>query len=201
MLIFFLLIGRTLDHIMRRRAMNVVDSLKTLEPLGVQRRQADGSLVFTATCDLLPGHIIYVDRQCRVPVDGRVLQGVSTINTELVDGESIPRTVRSNESLFAGTLNMTAPLTVTVTATAEDSFIASIQNLVQYGEARKGAYRRLADRVSAFYTPLVHTAALLTFLFWMFNTNDLHNAISVACLLYTSPSPRDGLLSRMPSSA
>jgi Cu2+-exporting ATPase len=188
-LVFFLLIGRTVDHLVREKASKAISGLQALEPAGAYRIKPDGSKSFVRVNALVPGDVILVDVGSRIPADGTVLSGVSDINSELVDGESVPKTVSPNQSVLSGTLNLSAPLEITVTASAADSFLASIQQLVRYGEGSKGPYRKIADKVSSLYTPFVHGAALLAFLGWYFVSGDLHRSLSVAIsvLIITCP--------------
>jgi len=189
MLVFFLLIGRTVDHLMRQRAASAVDGLQSLEPLSAQRCLPDGSCKRVKTSALVAGDRIIVSPGERIPADGTVVSGISEINTELVDGESLPRTVLANQPVLSGSFNLSAPLEIKVTAVAAKSFLASMQQLVRNGETRKGAYRRLADRASQWYTPVVHSAALLAFFLWYVMSGDMHRSITVAIsvLIITCP--------------
>lgn len=189
MLVFFLLIGRTVDHMMRQKAASAVNALHSLEPRSAQRFMANGSCESVKTSALVVGDRIVVTPGERIPADGVVVSGVSDINSELVDGESLPRTVTTNQPVLSGSLNLSAPLEIKVTAVAAESFLASMQQLVQNGEATKGAYRRLADRASQWYTPVVHSAALLAFFWWYLISGDLYRSITVAIsvLIITCP--------------
>ncbi len=189
MLVFFLLIGRTVDHLMRQRAASAVDGLQSLEPLSAQRCLSNGSCEHVKTSALVEGDRIVVSPGDRIPADGVVVSGVSDINSELVDGESLPRTVAANQLVLSGSLNLSAPLEIKVTAVAAESFLASMQQLVRSGEATKGAYQRLADRASQWYTPVVHIAAILAFFWWYIMSGDIHRSITVAIsvLIITCP--------------
>jgi len=189
MLVFFLLIGRTFDYLVREKASNVVDCLHALEPSGAHRLGKKNKNEFVSVDALIPGDEIVVNAGERIPADGIVISGTSDIDSELVDGESVPKTVYSNQAVLSGTLNISAALIIRVTATAADSFLAKIKQLVRYGEGSKGPYRRLADRVSDIYTPFVHSAALLAFVGWYLSSGDIHRSLSVAIsvLIITCP--------------
>ncbi|TIP80307.1 MAG: HAD family hydrolase, partial [Mesorhizobium sp.] len=125
----------------------------------------------------------------RIPVDGKIIQGSSDLDCSLVSGESTPRTVSSGETVQAGTLNLTGPLIIEATAAAKDSFLAEMVRLMEAAEGGRAHYRRIADRVSALYAPVVHLTALVTFLGWMAATGDWHQAvtIAIAVLIITCP--------------
>ncbi len=125
----------------------------------------------------------------RIPVDGRVSAGSSDLDCSLATGESAPQAVKTGDTVRAGTLNLTGPLTLEATAAARDSFLAEIVQLVEAAEGGRARYRRIADRASGLYAPLVHLAAFLTFLGWIAATGDWHRAITIAIsvLIITCP--------------
>jgi Cu2+-exporting ATPase len=136
-----------------------------------------------------PGMTVLVAAGERVPVDGRVLSGASELDRSLVTGESAPVAVAAGATIEAGTLNLTGPLRLRVTAAAQDSFLAEMVRLMSAAEAGRSGYRRLADRAAGLYAPMVHGAALLSFLGWTFATGDFHRAATtaVAVLIITCP--------------
>jgi Cu2+-exporting ATPase len=189
MLLFFLLIGRTLDHVMRAKARTAVGDLAKLTARGATVEQKDGTRAYLPVGEIRPGMAILVAAGERVPVDGRVLTGASEIDRSLVTGESAPVAISVGTTVEAGTLNLTAPLRLEASATADASFLAEMVRLMAAAEAGRSAYRRLADRAAGLYAPVVHSAALLSFLGWAFATGDFHRAatIAVAVLIITCP--------------
>lgn len=188
-LLFFLLIGRTLDHLMRERARTAVRGLARLTARGALVVDEDGGRNYRPLEELLPGMTILLAAGERVPVDATVLDGTSDIDVSLVNGESEPLSVRPDVILQAGTLNLTAPLTIRANATARDSFLAEMMRMMEAAEAGRGTYRRIADRVSHYYAPVVHLAALIAFGAWMVIGGDLHQSITIAIavLIITCP--------------
>src|ERR1043165_282431 len=124
-LLFFLLIGRTLDHVMRARARTGVGGLARLAARGALVLEADGSRRYLPVDELAPGMTLLLAAGERVPVDGRVIAGRSELDAALVSGESVPVPVAAGAVLQAGTLNLTGPLTMVATAAAPDSFLAA----------------------------------------------------------------------------
>ena len=188
-LLFFLLIGRTLDHMMRERARNAVKGLARLAARGAMVAEPDGSHRYLPVGEIVPGMTILLAAGERVPVDARVVVGRSELDCALVTGESLPRPVGGGATLQAGTLNLTAPLTIQAIAAAKDSFLAEMTRMMETVEAGRSRYRRIADRAARLYAPVVHLTALLTFAGWMIAGAGAHQAITVAIavLIITCP--------------
>lgn len=188
-LLFFLLIGRTLDHLMRERARTAVKGLARLAARGALVLQPDGTRAYLPVNDIATGMTVLLAAGERVPVDARVISGQSDIDRSLLTGESVPVPATEGTLLQAGTLNLTGPLTIVATAVARDSFLAEMMRLMEAAEAGRSTYRRIADRAARLYAPAVHTTALLTFIGWMIATGDVHRAIviAIAVLIVTCP--------------
>ena len=102
----------------------------------------------------------------RVGVDGRVVAGISTLDVSLITGETLPARAAAGDHVFAGTLNLEAPLRLEALAVGEDTALAEIVRLMELSEQRRGRYVGIADRVARLYAPVVHSLALATFLGW-----------------------------------
>lgn len=188
-LLFFLLVGRTLDHAMRERARAAVTGLRRLVSYGATVVGADGSRDHVPVEEIVPGMMVLVAAGERIPVDALVVDGRSDIDAGLATGESMPQAAEPGSVLRAGTLNLTGPLTIRATAAAQDSFLAEMVRLMETVEAARSGYRRIADRASRLYAPVVHTAAALAFVAWYAGTGDWHRAlgVAVAVLIITCP--------------
>ncbi|MFB2549921.1 heavy metal translocating P-type ATPase [Ensifer soli] len=188
-LLFFLLIGRTLDHVMGDRARAAVSGLVRLSPRGAVRIGPDGARDYLPLPDIRPGMDLFIARGDRIPVNATVVEGVSDLDASLATGESAPQAIGPGNTVLAGTLNLTAPLVVRATAAASDSFLAEMVALMAAAEEGRGTYRRIADRASALYSPVVHLTALASFVGWMVATGDWHHSITVATavLIITCP--------------
>lgn len=188
-LLFFLLIGRTLDHLMREKARTAVKGLGRLAAYGATVVAADGGRTYVGTEEIEPGMIILLRPGDRIPVDAVVIEGRSDIDAALATGESLPEQVVPGSPLRAGTLNLTGPLTIRATAASKDSFLAEMMRLMEAAEGGRTQFRRIADRAARLYVPVVHSAALLSFLAWILATGDWHGSltIAVAVLIITCP--------------
>lgn len=188
-LLFFLLIGRYLDVQARNRACSAAQNLLGLRAMAATLIEADGSQRSVPMEALEPGMRVAVAAGARIPADGVVAVGISDVDTSLVTGESLPEIVRPGGHVFAGTLNMTAPIEVNVSARDEHSLLAEIVRLMEAAEQGRSAYVRIADRAARIYAPSVHILALTTVLFWLAMGSGIAVAITnaIAVLIVTCP--------------
>jgi len=167
MLLFFLLIGRYLDRRARSRAESAAEQMTLLDATAAKVKQPDGSLCATPIDFVVPGMTVSVAPGDRAPVDGTVVSGYSSVDTSLVTGESVARSVGPGDELFAGTVNQDGTLEVEVSATGADTLLGEIAKLMEAAEQGRARYTRLADRAARIYAPAVHGFALLAFVGWM----------------------------------
>lgn len=166
-LLFFLLVGRFLDVRVRGQARSTAANLLLLRAGAATVVAPDGSRRALPIDRVEPGMRVAVATGERIPVDGRVVSGRSDIDTSLVTGETLPRAVEAGGEVFAGTLNLSAPLEIRVRARDEGTLLAEIARLTEAAEQGRARYVRLADRMARVYAPVVHLLAAATFLGWL----------------------------------
>ena len=188
-LLFFLLIGRVLDHMMRRKASRSVELLAKLTPSNVLRLMDDGEQSVEPLDAVQVGWHLLVKPGQHIPVDGLILSGESELDTSLVNGESAPCRVQSGTEVHAGTLNLTSPLEIQATKPSTESFLQRTKDLMAVAEDARPAFRRLSDRVASLYAPVVHLLALGTFLFWFWQSGDWQSSgyTAISVLIVTCP--------------
>lgn len=189
MLLFFLLVGRYLDSLMRDRARAGVATLLKQSARGALVRSADGSTEYRPIEAVAPGMTVLVAAGERVPVDGTVLEGRSALDRSLVTGESLPEAVAPGAGVLAGTLNLDAPLAMKATRVGEQSFLAEVVRLMETAEQGRARYTRIADRAARLYAPAVHLTAFLTAVGWLLAGAGWHQAlvVAIAVLIITCP--------------
>lgn len=163
MLLFLLLVGRWLDHVLRGKARSAAADLLAMQAPTATRLDGEGVERAIPLADVRPGDRLRVRPGERIPVDGMLEEGRSEIDNSLLTGESAPESVTAGARLRAGALNLSGLLTVRAVARSDDSALAAIARLVEAGAQNRSRYVRLADRAAALYVPVVHTAAALTF--------------------------------------
>ena len=188
-LLFFLLIGRYLDQLMRAKARSAVTALARLAAKGAMREAPDGTTAYLALDAIEPGMILRISPGERVPVDGSILGGTTDLDRSLVTGEHAPSPAGPGTRIEAGVLNLTGSLRVRVDRPAEDSFLAEVTRMLQAAERSRGEYVRIADRAARLYAPVVHLLAGLTLAGWVAATGDWQRSVFVAIsvLIITCP--------------
>lgn len=188
-LLFFLLIGRYLDSMMRDRARHGVAALLRETAPGGTIVKPDNSTAWVKAAELEPGMTLLVAAGERIAADGVVETGASRLDLSLITGESRPDAVAPGGRVVAGTLNLGAPLTVRVTAAGDRTTIAEIARLMDAAGQSRSHYVRIADRAARYYAPAVHTLAALSFAGWMIAGAGWHASllIAVAVLIITCP--------------
>ena len=189
MLLFFLLIGRSLDSVMRDRARGGVTALLRNMGSGAMVLDDAGVTRWVEAAELQPGMIMQVAAGERLAADGIVVGGDSQMDLSLLTGESAPVSAQVGDAVHAGTLNVDAPIRVKVTAVGVDTAIADIARLMGEAAQGKSRYVRIADRAARYYAPAVHTLAILAFVGWMFVGAGWHHSllIATAVLIITCP--------------
>lgn len=166
-LLFFLLIGRYLDTRARGKAQATAEQLISLNAVAVTVLKDDGTTAVLPPSAVTPGQKVLVAAGEKIGIDGMVVTGQSDVDTSVISGETVPQSVEPGSKVFAGMLNIGAPLTLVVNAVGESTLLAEICRLMENAEQRKARYVGLADKVARAYAPVVHTLAAITFAGWL----------------------------------
>lgn len=167
MLMFFLLVGRYLDFRARSNARSAAtDLLSTLS--GFAQVVEGNKTRSVAIRDLNENMVVRVAVGDKFPVDGEIIEGETEVDTSLVTGETLPRFAKIGDDVYAGTINIQAPVLVRVAKAAEDSLLSDIVRLMEKAEQGQAKYVHLADRMAKMYTPIVHALAAIGFTWWLF---------------------------------
>lgn len=114
------------------------------------------------------GDLVAIRPGDRVPVDGEVLEGTSSIDESMLTGEPMPIEKNAGDRVFAGTINTTGALRIRVTITGEGTALSQIVRIVEQAQGTKAPIARIADRVSGIFVPIVLAIAAITFAVWFF---------------------------------
>ncbi|MEO0408277.1 MAG: HAD-IC family P-type ATPase, partial [Cyanobacteria bacterium P01_A01_bin.135] len=192
MLVGFILLGRTLEQRARTRAAASLKALFALQPAQARRlRQGRTEIVEAASFDLSqtqmipaealqPKQILAVLPGEKIPADGVVMAGETSVDESMLTGESRPVTKVKGDEVSAGSLNQTGAFALEVSRTGEGTTLSQIIQLVESAQARKAPIQRIADVVAGYFTYGVLTAAALTFAFWYAIGTDLFPEVLIA---------------------
>jgi Cu2+-exporting ATPase len=189
-LLFFLLIGRYLDHRARGRARSVAERLLALGKGAVTVIDAEGRIRSLPPSRATAGMTLLVPTGAGVGADGILKEGEGELDLSLITGEAAPRRIEAGGRIFAGTVNLGPSLRVTITATGEDTLLADIVRMMEAAEQGRARHVALADRIARAYAPVVHLLALSAFLYWFFIAGSGGRdalMIAVAVLIVTCP--------------
>ncbi len=164
-IIVLILLGRFLEARAKGRTSQAIRQLIGQVPkmARVIRGTAEVEIPLS---QVLPGDRVVVRPGEKIPVDGVVLEGASTIDESMITGESLPVERGAGEPVIGGTLNGRGALVCTATRVGQDTVLAQIITLVRQAQGAKPPIAHLADRIAAIFVPVVLLLATLTFLAW-----------------------------------
>ena len=165
-IITLILFGRVLESRAKGRASEAIRKLA-----GLQAKQArvirDGREIDVPIAEVRPGDLVVIRPGEKIPVDGVVQAGVSTVDQSMITGESVPVDKKSGDPVIGGTVNQTGGLKIEATTVGRDSALARIVRIVEEAQAAKPPLAHLADRVASYFVPAVIGIAALTFVLWL----------------------------------
>jgi Cu+-exporting ATPase len=182
----FLLLGNWMETRARKRALDAVRTLAELEPAQAHILK-DGHELSVPTATVLPEDVVILRPGERVPVDGIVLRGITSVDESLLTGESQPVAKSVGDTLIAGSLNYDGALEYRATAIGAESRLGQILRLVEQAQSSRAPMQQLADRVSAIFVPSIIALAVATFVIWSFFDVSRAFAIAVAVLVVACP--------------
>ncbi len=163
--ITLILLGRLLENRAKRQTSEAIRKL-----IGLQAKTAriirDGQEVDIPIAEVALGDVILMRPGEKVPVDGEIIDGSSTLDESMVTGESVPVKKQVGDQVIGATINKTGSFRFRATRIGKDTFLAQIVQLVQQAQGSKAPIQRLADQVTGWFVPVVIAIAILTFIIW-----------------------------------
>jgi Cu+-exporting ATPase len=163
--ITLVVLGRWLEARARGRTSEAIRRLMQLAPR-TARVLRDGSEVDVPAAEVHVGDVVRIRPGERIPVDGVVVEGASTVDQSMLTGESVPVAVATNSTVVAGTVNRTGSFLFRATRVGSETTLARIIKLVEEAQGSRAPIQRLADRVAAVFVPIVLAIAAVTFAGW-----------------------------------
>ncbi len=188
MIITLILLGRYFEARAKGRASQAI--VKLLE-LGAKKARVirNGETVVIDPIELRPGETMVVLPGEKIPTDGVIAAGTSSIDESMLTGESIPVDRQPGDEVFGATVNQQGRLEIEVTNVGPNTALAQIVRLVEDAQASKAPVQKLADRISGVFVPVVIAIAVVVFAGWLIGSGDLSTAVrnGVAVLIIACP--------------
>ncbi|MHA6532261.1 heavy metal translocating P-type ATPase [Paenibacillus sp. BAC0078] len=166
-LITLILVGKWFEALAKGRSSDAIRSL-----MGLQAKTAlvvrDGAELSIPVEEVIPGDIVLVKPGTKVPVDGEVIEGLSSVDESMLTGESIPVEKKPGDSVIGATLNKNGMLRIKARKVGRDTALAQIIRVVEEAQGSKAPIQRIADVISGIFVPIVVGIAVLTFVVWYF---------------------------------
>jgi Cu+-exporting ATPase len=164
-IITLILLGRLLENRAKGQTSEAIRKL-----MGLQAKTArairNGKEIDIPIAEVMLGDVILVRPGEKIPVDGEIIDGSSTIDQAMVTGESVPVKKQPGDEVIGATVNKTGSFKLRATRVGKDSFLAQIVQLVQQAQGSKAPIQRLADQVTGWFVPAVIAVAIATFIIW-----------------------------------
>ncbi|WP_242598164.1 heavy metal translocating P-type ATPase [Heyndrickxia oleronia] len=190
LIITFVLLGKLMEAKSKRKTM---DAIKKLNQLQVKSaiKYMNGKESKTFIHQIIPGDIVIVKPGERIPIDGQVIEGISTVNESMLTGESLPVEKNIGNTVYSGTMNENGLLKIKATKKENDSFLSKIIEIVEEAQISKPPIQHIADKFTAIFVPIVVLIAVATFILWYgyLNPGQVNEALekTIAVLIISCP--------------
>jgi Cu+-exporting ATPase len=174
-----ILLGRYFEAKSRGAAGAAVEKLMQLGAKSAKVLR-DGIEVEVPVAEVVVGNILRIRPGEKIPVDGEVVAGATSIDESMLTGESMPVNKGIRDEVFGATLNVSGSFDMKATKVGSETMLAGIVKMVSDAQTEKAPIERLADRISSIFAPIVLVLAAITFIAWFFATHDIARSISAA---------------------
>jgi Cu+-exporting ATPase len=171
MILALILIGKLLEETARGRASEAVRRLLDLQPPVARVLREDGTEEEVAVETVLPFDVLIIRPGEKIPLDGIVIEGSSSIDESMITGESVPVIKEKGDQLIGGTLNKEGALKIEVTRIGMNTTLQQIVQMVEEAQLSKAPIQNLADKVAAYFVPIIIAIGLASFFGWYFFTD------------------------------
>lgn len=187
-IITLILFGKYLEMVAKGKTSEAIKKL-----MGLQAKTArvirDGVEQDVLTTEVVIGDIVVVRPGEKIPVDGKIIEGNSSVDESMITGESMPTGKKVGDNVIGATINKYGTFKFEATKIGRDTVLAQIVKLVEDAQGSKAPIQKIADKVSGIFVPIILVIAIITFFGWVLITGDLTQAIisSVAVLVIACP--------------
>lgn len=165
LIIVLILLGRLLEARAKGRTSEAIKKLARLQPTTATVIR-NGQEIQLPVEEVQVGDLLLVKPGERIPVDGTIKEGQSTVDESMITGESFPLRKKPGDEVIGATINQTGSFKFTATKVGQETMLAQIIKLVQEAQSSRAPIQRLADLISGYFVPIVISLAILTFIIW-----------------------------------
>lgn len=187
-IIAFVLLGKYMEEAIKKKSSAAVKKLLDLKP-AMARVIRDGLEIDIPTSQVIQEDMMVIKPGEKIPTDGIVIEGVSSVDEKMITGESLPVGKKPNDLVIGATLNKQGLLKVRATKVGQETALAQIIHVVEQAQGSTAKAQRLADSIAAKFVPAVVSSSAITFLIWYFVMNDFISGLLsfVAVLIIACP--------------
>ncbi|MFQ5598903.1 MAG: HAD-IC family P-type ATPase, partial [Nitrospiria bacterium] len=167
-IITLILLGRLLEYRARRKTSDAIRKLMGIQAKTARLVGEDGEEKEVPLSDVLVGNYLVVRPGEKIPVDGEIIEGYSSVDASMITGESLPVEKKVGDRVVGGTLNQTGQFIFEAKQVGEEMAISQIIRLVEEAQGTKPEIAKLADQIAAVFVPIVFGIAIFSFLIWFF---------------------------------
>jgi Cu+-exporting ATPase len=171
MILALILVGKLLEEIARGRASEAVRRLLDLQPPVARLMREDGSEEEVGVETVMPLDVLLIRPGEKIPLDGVILEGASSVDESMITGESIPVTKDVGDHVIGGTINNEGALKVEVTRIGMNTTLQQIVRMVEDAQLSRAPIQNLADTVAAYFAPAIIAIGLIAFAGWYLFTD------------------------------
>ena len=182
-IITLILLGRWLEDRAKRKTGGAIKKLLELKPKTATVKR-DGKEEKVKITDLQLNDVVVVKPGEKIPADGKIVNGFSTVDESMLTGESIPVEKSKDAKVIGGTINKNGSFEFAITALGDNSVLGQIIKLVEEAQGSKAPIQKLADKIAGVFVPIVVVLALITFFAWLFLSPE--NAFNIALINFVA---------------
>jgi Cu+-exporting ATPase len=165
-IVTLILMGRILEHRAKLKSSSAIQELIKLKP-STAKLLIDGNETEVDIKELIPDQIVIIKPGDKIPADGIIISGNSTVDESMLTGESIPAEKSIGDKVFAATINLSGTFNFRITATETNSVLGQIIKMVEDAQGSKAPIQKLADKVAGIFVPVVIFISVITLFSWL----------------------------------
>ena len=188
-ILFFVSLGKHLESNAKKNTSNSIKKLLNLIPDKALKVEDDLSITEIEINDIKIGDTLLVKPGMKIPTDGIIVNGSSSIDEAFLTGESMPKFKKENDFVYTSSINLNSTIYVKCEKENQDSMINQIINLVNEASNSKAPISRIADKISRYFVPAILLLSLLTFIIWILIKKDFSFSIdrAISVLVISCP--------------